>query len=293
MGGNGMLYCLIIMEILRAIPFHCTTKKLRRIFLIISNSTSLSDSSRTRSLAPTHPIQPHQLNLVRARGLLARAVMKAQLASPGFTHIYAALVAVLNTKLPENGELVVKRVIVGFRRAYKRRDKVRVTLGQSIVYPPQQVYFLSLSQRRESVCVLIRVWESPAQSINPSIISSHCTSSYFALTTSWDGTIEQYHNDTLAQSINQSGGRDCVRQVHRSFGEPPGNHQPPRLLMNRSHLDSSDNSLIWIHIRSVNHCLGLPRAVGTSAAGGAAGQTYRRQRGGRRELHQGGEWRNL
>ena len=39
-----------------------------------------------------------------------RAVMKAQLASPGFTHIYAALVAVVNTKLPEVGELLLKRV---------------------------------------------------------------------------------------------------------------------------------------------------------------------------------------
>lgn len=65
-----------------------------------------------------------QENLVRARGLLARAVMKAQLASPGFTHIYAALVAVLNTKMPENGELVVKRVVHRFRRAFKRGDKV-------------------------------------------------------------------------------------------------------------------------------------------------------------------------
>lgn len=36
--------------------------------------------------------------------------MKAQLASPGFTHIYAALVAVVNTKLPEVGELLLKRV---------------------------------------------------------------------------------------------------------------------------------------------------------------------------------------
>ncbi|KAG6617356.1 pre-mRNA-splicing factor CWC22 [Phytophthora cinnamomi] len=65
-----------------------------------------------------------QENLVRARGLLARAVMKAQLASPGFTHIYAALVAVLNTKMPENGELLVKRVVFRFRRAFKRGDKV-------------------------------------------------------------------------------------------------------------------------------------------------------------------------
>ena len=68
-----------------------------------------------------------ELNLVRGRGLLCRALMKAQLASPGFTHIYAALAAVLNTKLPENGELLLKRVVVGFRRAYKRRDKVVAT----------------------------------------------------------------------------------------------------------------------------------------------------------------------
>ncbi|KAL4133761.1 hypothetical protein PRIC2_004078 [Phytophthora ramorum] len=65
-----------------------------------------------------------QENLVRARGLLVRGIMKAQLASPGFTHIYAALVAVLNTKMPENGELLVRRVVFRFRRAFKRGDKV-------------------------------------------------------------------------------------------------------------------------------------------------------------------------
>jgi pre-mRNA-splicing factor CWC22 len=68
-----------------------------------------------------------QENLIRGRGLFARAIMKAQLASPGFTHIYAALVAVVNTKLPEIGELVLKRVIFSFKRAYKRRDKIVAT----------------------------------------------------------------------------------------------------------------------------------------------------------------------
>jgi pre-mRNA-splicing factor CWC22 len=63
-------------------------------------------------------------NLVRGRGLVCRAVLKAQMASPGFTHVYAALVAVLNTKLPELGELLLKRVIIGFRRAYKRNNKI-------------------------------------------------------------------------------------------------------------------------------------------------------------------------
>lgn len=63
-------------------------------------------------------------NLVRGRGLLCRAIMKAQMTSPGFTHVYAALIAVVNTKLPEIGELLVKRVVAQFRRAYKRNNKV-------------------------------------------------------------------------------------------------------------------------------------------------------------------------
>lgn len=68
-----------------------------------------------------------QENLVRGRGLLARALMKAQLASPGFTHVYAALISVVNTKLPENGELLVKRVVFQFRKAFKRNDKIVAT----------------------------------------------------------------------------------------------------------------------------------------------------------------------
>jgi pre-mRNA-splicing factor CWC22 len=64
-----------------------------------------------------------QENLVRGRGLLARSCMKAQMASPGFSNVYAALIAVMNTKLPENGETILKRVILQFRRSYKRNDK--------------------------------------------------------------------------------------------------------------------------------------------------------------------------
>ena len=74
-------------------------------------------------------------NLVRGRGLLCRAIMKAQLASPGFSHIYSALVAVVNTKLPEIGELLLHRVIIGFRRAFKRNNKVvAVALAKSIAH---------------------------------------------------------------------------------------------------------------------------------------------------------------
>jgi pre-mRNA-splicing factor CWC22 len=45
------------------------------------------------------------------------------MASPSFSAVYAAVVAVVNTKFPELGELVLKRVVLQFRRAYKRNDK--------------------------------------------------------------------------------------------------------------------------------------------------------------------------
>ena len=65
-----------------------------------------------------------QENLIRGRGLFARSIMKAQAASLPFTPVFAALVAVINTKLPQVGELVLTRLISQFRRAFKRNDKV-------------------------------------------------------------------------------------------------------------------------------------------------------------------------
>ncbi|KAK6961530.1 pre-mRNA-splicing factor CWC22 [Biomphalaria glabrata] len=64
-----------------------------------------------------------QENIVRGRGLLARSMIQAQAASPTFTHVYAALVAVINTKFPQNGELILRRLILMFRRGYRRNDK--------------------------------------------------------------------------------------------------------------------------------------------------------------------------
>lgn len=63
-------------------------------------------------------------NLIRGRGLFARSIMKAQSASLPFTPVFAALVAIINTKLPQVGELVLTRLVSQFRRAFKRNDKV-------------------------------------------------------------------------------------------------------------------------------------------------------------------------
>ncbi|TFY59534.1 hypothetical protein EVJ58_g5709 [Rhodofomes roseus] len=65
-----------------------------------------------------------QENLIRGRGLFARSVMKAQSSSLPFTPVFAALVAIINTKLPQVGELLLTRLISQFRRAFKRNDKI-------------------------------------------------------------------------------------------------------------------------------------------------------------------------
>ena len=66
-----------------------------------------------------------QENLVRGKGLFARSIMKAQAASPPFTPVFAGLVAIINTKLPPVGELLLTRLTSQFRRSFKRNDKVR------------------------------------------------------------------------------------------------------------------------------------------------------------------------
>lgn len=62
-------------------------------------------------------------NIVRGRGLLCRSVIQAQAASPSFTNVYAALVAAVNSRFPNIGELLLKRLVIQFKRGFKRNDK--------------------------------------------------------------------------------------------------------------------------------------------------------------------------
>ncbi|XP_019088732.1 PREDICTED: pre-mRNA-splicing factor CWC22 homolog [Camelina sativa] len=45
------------------------------------------------------------------------------MASPGFTDVFAALVAVINSKFPQVALILLKRVVLQLKRAYKRNDK--------------------------------------------------------------------------------------------------------------------------------------------------------------------------
>jgi pre-mRNA-splicing factor CWC22 len=62
-------------------------------------------------------------NLNRGRGLLCRSLMKSQSSSPNFTPVYAALIAVINTKMPEAGELLCHRLISQWKKSFMRNQK--------------------------------------------------------------------------------------------------------------------------------------------------------------------------
>uniref|UniRef100_A0A1D1XL51 Pre-mRNA-splicing factor CWC22 n=1 Tax=Anthurium amnicola TaxID=1678845 RepID=A0A1D1XL51_9ARAE len=72
-------------------------------------------------------------NLIRGRGLFCRSCMKSQMASPGFTDVFAALVAVVNTKFPEVGTLLLKRIVLQLKRAYKRNDKPQLLAATKFI----------------------------------------------------------------------------------------------------------------------------------------------------------------
>jgi pre-mRNA-splicing factor CWC22 len=66
-------------------------------------------------------------NLIRGRGILIKSILNSAMASPNYAHVYVALLAVINTKLPECGELLVTRSILAFRKGYQRRDRMMVS----------------------------------------------------------------------------------------------------------------------------------------------------------------------
>ncbi|KAI0456127.1 hypothetical protein F5B21DRAFT_468809 [Xylaria acuta] len=73
-----------------------------------------------------------QENLIRGRGLFCRSIMKAQAASLPFTPVLATMAAIVNTKLPSVGELLSKRLVMQFRKSFRRND--RAVAGSSTTF---------------------------------------------------------------------------------------------------------------------------------------------------------------
>lgn len=62
-------------------------------------------------------------NLIRYKGLFATALLKAQEISPGFTDVYAAILAVINSRINKIGSLVVNRLVLQYRMSFMSNNK--------------------------------------------------------------------------------------------------------------------------------------------------------------------------
>ena len=60
-------------------------------------------------------------------------MLRASTASPAYADVYAALIAVVNTKLPEVGDLLLTRAVLQFRSAYARRDRAVATATATLL----------------------------------------------------------------------------------------------------------------------------------------------------------------
>ncbi|CAI9770402.1 unnamed protein product [Fraxinus pennsylvanica] len=92
-------------------------------------------------------------NLIVGRGLFCNAIMKSQKASPQFSNVFASLVAIINSNLPDVGLLLVKRVVLQFKKAYESNDKLELLailkflahlVNQSVVYEVIAIDVLTL-----------------------------------------------------------------------------------------------------------------------------------------------------
>ena len=90
-------------------------------------------------------------NLERGKGLLCRSLMRSQLASPTYTAVFASLVAVINSKFPDIGLLLASRVVLQFKRAYRRSDRpVAIAAIKFIAHlVNQQVRFTAVAPSKQ------------------------------------------------------------------------------------------------------------------------------------------------
>lgn len=64
-------------------------------------------------------------NLIRYKGLFTSALIKAQEVSSAFTDVYAALLAIVNSRIRSIGVLVINRIILNYRQAFLNNSKAK------------------------------------------------------------------------------------------------------------------------------------------------------------------------
>ncbi len=104
-------------------------------------------------------------NIVRGRGVLTRALIRACIADPAMAPTLAALSGVIAKEFPVIGQLLVARLVDGWQKAFRRRDYARQAqlnsflaqlyifsiVGGEVIYQLLVTYLLAPSRREEDI----------------------------------------------------------------------------------------------------------------------------------------------
>lgn len=68
-------------------------------------------------------LQLFQINLLRYQGLFIREIMKQQIRITTNAELYGSLISIINSKIPEIGELLINRLVLQFKKNYLQNNK--------------------------------------------------------------------------------------------------------------------------------------------------------------------------
>ncbi|XP_027183763.1 pre-mRNA-splicing factor CWC22 homolog [Coffea eugenioides] len=121
-------------------------------------------------------------NLIWGRGLFCSAILKTSIASHSFTPVFAALVAAINSRYPDVGYLLIKRIVEQFKIGCKQNDKHQLVplvkllahlVNQGVVHELLAVEFLfvllqdATEDNIEVAAILVRQCGSTILESNP------------------------------------------------------------------------------------------------------------------------------
>lgn len=143
-------------------------------------------------------------NMLRGKSLFCESIMKSQMKSPDSSPLFAALAAVINSKIPVIGLLLLARIIQQLKSAYKRLDKPGLIKG---------VKFIThlVNQRVAHEIILLDLLKLLLKE-NPTVddlevttvVAKECSFSlYELLPTSVDGTLEQLSRFLYVETIDK------------------------------------------------------------------------------------------
>ncbi|QPG75980.1 hypothetical protein FOA43_003366 [Brettanomyces nanus] len=104
-----------------------------------------------------------KLDIVRGKGLLVKSLMKSQRVSEDYSSVYASLVSVINSKIPEIGKLLITRLVLQFKKDYKIDNKQACTADLSFISQ------LTNFQVSHEILVLQILYELLEKPINDSV----------------------------------------------------------------------------------------------------------------------------